>query len=124
MSSRTSTPESPPTGTAGWGRGDTASGGNYSVLQDETRAELYIDDPVATDNKALFDFLHAQRAAVEAEFGGPLAWQRLDDKRACRISFSGSRGVGRRAYVACRDRTGRRRHAAPLWCARATGRRS
>ena len=61
---------------------------NYSVLQDETRAELYIDGPVATDNKALFDFLHAQRAAVEAEFGGPLAWQRLDDKRACRISFS------------------------------------
>ena len=61
---------------------------NYSVLQDETRAELYIDDPVATDNKVLFDFLHAQRAAVEASFGEPLAWQRLDDKRACRISFS------------------------------------
>ena len=58
------------------------------MLQDETRAELYIDDPVATDNKALFDFLHAQRAAVEAAFGGPLTWQRLDDKRACRISFS------------------------------------
>ena len=58
------------------------------MLQDETRVELYIDAPLATNNKALFDFLHAQRAAVEAGFGGPLAWQRLDDKRACRISFS------------------------------------
>ena len=61
---------------------------NYVVRQDETRAELYIDAPVAADNKALFDTLHAQRAAVEAEFGGPLSWHRLDDKRACRISFT------------------------------------
>ena len=42
---------------------------NYVVLQDETRAELYIDGPAAADNKALFDSLHAQRATVEAEFG-------------------------------------------------------
>ena len=61
---------------------------NYCVLQSETRAELYIDAPVAADNKALFDTLHAQRAAVEAEFCAPLSWQRLDDKRACRISFT------------------------------------
>ena len=40
------------------------------------------------DSKTLFDILHAQRAEVEAEFGGALTWQRLDDKRACRISFS------------------------------------
>ena len=61
---------------------------NYVVLQDETRAELYIDDPVAADNKAVFDTLHAQRATVESEFGSPLSWQRLDDKRACRISVT------------------------------------
>jgi hypothetical protein len=60
---------------------------NYVVLQTETRAELYIEGP-AEDNKALFDSLHAQRATVEAEFGNPLVWQRLDDKRACRISCS------------------------------------
>jgi len=61
---------------------------NYSVLQAETRVELYIDGPVAADNKAIFDSLHAERVTVEAAFGNQLAWQRLDDKRACRISFS------------------------------------
>ena len=61
---------------------------NYSVLQDETRAELYIDAPQAEENKVLFDALHADRVAIEAEFGAELSWQRLDDKRASRISFS------------------------------------
>ena len=65
---------------------------NYVVLQNETRAELYIDAPVAADNKALYDRLQQQRAAVEADFGGPLSWQRLDDKRASRISFTVSGG--------------------------------
>ena len=61
---------------------------NYVVLQDQTRAELYIDAPEAEDNKALFDALHAEREAIEAEFGTQLVWQRLDDKRASRISFA------------------------------------
>ncbi|MDB4453917.1 DUF4268 domain-containing protein [bacterium] len=59
---------------------------NYVVLQDETRVELYIDGPEAQGNKAFYDGLHVQRAAVEEAFGGALSWQRLDDKRACRIS--------------------------------------
>ena len=61
---------------------------NYVVLQDETRAELYIDAPEAEENKALFDVLHAERLAIEGDFGGALSWQRLDDKRASRISFT------------------------------------
>ena len=61
---------------------------NYVVLQDQTRAELYIDAPDGEDNKALFDALHAEREAIEAEFGTQLVWQRLDDKRASRISFT------------------------------------
>ena len=65
---------------------------NYVVLQTDVRVELYIDAPLASDNKALYDRLHAQRAAVETEFGGPLSWQRLDDKRASRISFTVSGG--------------------------------
>lgn len=65
---------------------------NYVVLQDETRVELYIDGPVTEDNKALYDILHKQRASVEADFGDSLSWQRLDDKRACRISFTTSGG--------------------------------
>ena len=65
---------------------------NYVVLQKETRVELYIDAPVAADNKALYDRLHAERSGAEGEFGGPLSWQRLDDKRASRISFTVSGG--------------------------------
>lgn len=61
---------------------------NYVVLQDETRAELYIDAPETEDNKALFDALHTNREAIEADFGARLTWQRLNDKRASRISFS------------------------------------
>ena len=58
------------------------------VLQDETRAELYIDAPDSRENKSVFDALYANRAAIDAEFGAPLVWQRLDDKRASRISFA------------------------------------
>ena len=61
---------------------------NYVVLQDETRAELYIDAPDARENKAVFDALHADREAIDAEFGTELVWQRLDEKRASRISFA------------------------------------
>ena len=63
MSSPTSTPESPPIDTSWLGTRRHGQWWNYSVLQDETRAELYIDDPIAADSKTLFDILHAQRAA-------------------------------------------------------------
>lgn len=61
---------------------------NFILLRNSTRVELYIDLPDASLNKALFDALHAQRDAVEREFDGPLDWQRLDDKRASRISIT------------------------------------
>ncbi len=61
---------------------------NYVVLEDKTRVELYIDAPQAAENKTLFDALYRDREAVKAEFGAALYWQRLDDKRASRISFT------------------------------------
>ncbi|WP_230470005.1 DUF4268 domain-containing protein [Lujinxingia vulgaris] len=61
---------------------------NYVVLTDETRTELYIDSLDAADNKAVFDALYAEREAIEAAFGDSLLWQRLDDKRASRISYT------------------------------------
>ena len=59
---------------------------SYQVRQDEVRAELYIDSPDAAENKALFDALYAHKDEIEADFGGPLEWHRLDNKRASRIS--------------------------------------
>ena len=61
---------------------------NYSVKIAETKAALYIDSPEVVNNKSLFDSLHRQKDLIERDFGGPLLWQRLDDKRACRISMS------------------------------------
>lgn len=59
---------------------------NYVVTQATTRAELYIDSGNVDQNKPLFDHLFAHRQEVEIKFGAPLIWQRLDDKRASRIS--------------------------------------
>lgn len=60
----------------------------YVVTKDQSRAELYIDDSDPANSKALFDALFAQKDVIEAAFGKELYWQRLDDKRACRISYS------------------------------------
>lgn len=60
---------------------------NYVVMQDESRVELYIDRGTDADaeNKAIFDHLFRNKEAIEATFGGPLSWERMDTKRACRI---------------------------------------
>jgi hypothetical protein len=58
------------------------------LFQDAASVELYIDHDRAKGdkNKAIFDALHSQKRAIERDFGGPLDWQRLDGKRACRIT--------------------------------------
>lgn len=60
---------------------------SYCVYRECGTVELYIDADHDTGkgNKAVFDALHDQREAIEKEFGAPLEWQRLDDKRASRI---------------------------------------
>lgn len=50
------------------------------------RMDLYIDVGEAIRNKAIYDALLEDRAAIEGELGETLAWQRLDAKRAARIS--------------------------------------
>ena len=61
---------------------------SYVVTQDATRSELYLDCGKADQNKALYDHLHAHQQEIEAAFGESLHWQRLDDKRASRISIT------------------------------------
>jgi len=53
----------------------------------KVRAELYIDLQDKDLNKAVFDRLQAQREAIEKEYGLPLSWERLDERRACRIAI-------------------------------------
>lgn len=42
---------------------------------------------VKEENKWLFDRLHEQKDAIEADFGAPMEWLRLDDKKASGIRF-------------------------------------
>jgi hypothetical protein len=72
---------------------------NYVVMQDECRVELYIDrgKDCAKENKQIFDELYANREGIEPAFGGPLVWERLEGRRACRISYTRQEGGYRSA---------------------------
>lgn len=56
--------------------------------KDEVRVDLVLQKPEQADNKWLFDRLHSQRATIETAFGAKLEWLRLEDKKACRITFA------------------------------------
>ena len=32
-----------------------------------------------------FDFFYQRKAQIEADFGGPLVWERMEDRVSCRI---------------------------------------
>ncbi|WP_147252332.1 DUF4268 domain-containing protein [Blastococcus sp. TF02A-30] len=49
------------------------------------RSELYFDHVSAQQNRAMFDRLVAVREHFESEFGGPLVFDPLDGRKACRI---------------------------------------
>jgi hypothetical protein len=67
---------------------------NYVVTQHDGAAELYIDrgQEGESENKQIFDTLHAERAAIESAFGDKLEWERLDNRRACRVRKTVARG--------------------------------
>jgi hypothetical protein len=58
---------------------------NYVVREHSADVELYIDKGDKDENKHMFDLLAKDKTEIEAKFGGPLEWQRLEGKRACRI---------------------------------------
>jgi len=67
---------------------------NYVVTQDECKAELYIDrgKDAEEETKFIFDQLFAHKAEIDAAFGEPLSWERLEGKRACRIRHTQTDG--------------------------------
>jgi hypothetical protein len=60
----------------------------YVVRRDEANVEVYIDQgkEQKDKNKRIFDHLHQNREKIESTFGDSLDWQRLDEKRACRVA--------------------------------------
>jgi hypothetical protein len=76
-----------PYGWIGAGSGKRGLGLNYVVREHDTSVELYIarGADAEAENKAIFDELFAQKAAIEQAFGDGLEWQRLPGKLACRV---------------------------------------
>jgi len=54
----------------------------YNIRKHNASVELYIDRGDAEENKSIFDTIQGSKDTIEAEFGEPLQWQRLEGKRA------------------------------------------
>ncbi|MCP5523719.1 MAG: DUF4268 domain-containing protein [Verrucomicrobiales bacterium] len=67
-------------------------GFNYNIAQEHGVVELYMDRGQGEENKRIFDRLEQDKDTIEERFGGPLLWERLDSKRACRIKHRIERG--------------------------------
>lgn len=63
------------------------------LRQNRYRVELYLDDSDSVRNKERFDKLLARRMEFEQQFGEPLEWERLDNRRACRIAIYTDAGI-------------------------------
>ena len=59
----------------------------YVITQHGSRVELYVDRGAGSEevNTRIFQELFANRDEIEVSFGGPMDWQALETKRACRI---------------------------------------
>lgn len=61
---------------------------SFSFTQDRRfRVELYFDVGEQSANKRAFDLLKQDEASLISAVGEPLAWERLDARRACRIGL-------------------------------------
>lgn len=69
----------------GTGAGKSGIAFNYLILKDGAAIDLSIDVGDQEKNKAIFELLYADKEVIESEFGEPLEWRRLDNKRASRI---------------------------------------
>ncbi len=69
------------------GSGKSGLAYNYAIRMEDAQVELYIDRGNVEENKRLFDALLAHKAEIETTFGELLEWQRLDERRACRIRY-------------------------------------
>lgn len=66
------------------GTGVSGVGFNFTISRTYARTEVYMSRSVAEENKFIFDKLVEQKESIESETGA-LEWERLDDKKACRI---------------------------------------
>ncbi len=72
----------------GTGSGKRGLGFNYGIRKDGAQVELYIDRGKESDqeNREIYIELFKHKEEIEKVFGGELKWEKLETKRACRIS--------------------------------------
>jgi len=79
---------SPSTSTAIWtGSGLSAVVYWFSARQNDTDVQVYIDREDGDENLRIFNALKAHQGEIERDFGAPLVWEPLDEKKACRIKY-------------------------------------
>lgn len=57
----------------------------YLIWMKESGGELFIATGDVPTNKRIFDSLQANQAAIDKTFGPGLNWERLDEKKGCRL---------------------------------------
>ena len=76
---------------AGYGQRITY-GANFTG-QKQARVEVYIDDGDSDTNIRLLEGLEVYREEIESALGETLDWQRLENRRACRIALDRSGSI-------------------------------
>jgi len=71
----------------GTGSGMAGVGFHVVVSNKYARVEVYISRSAKSENKFIFDELSRRRESLDASFENGLVWERLDDKKACRIKY-------------------------------------
>ena len=68
------------------GHGQRIRYGTSFAQGGRVRVDVYIDNGDKDWNERLFDELEGRKETVETELQEPLEWERLDNRRACRIA--------------------------------------
>ncbi|NSX13652.1 MULTISPECIES: DUF4268 domain-containing protein [Cupriavidus] len=69
--------------------GSGMSGVHYNMIfnRDEARVEFVLSTRSKDVNKALFDFLLGRQQQLQSDFGAPLTWRRMDDRKVSIIEY-------------------------------------
>jgi hypothetical protein len=70
--------------------GTNISGLSYQFVIAQTYAQVQMQfgRPMADENKLLFDTLKTHQVEIEKAFGNNLNWERRDDQKSCKVSYS------------------------------------
>ena len=72
--------------------GSGLSGIHYSMIfnRDEARVNFQFDRAAKEQNKVLFDILNSRSSEFDHDFGAPLTWRRMDDKKVSIVEYAKS----------------------------------